>query len=125
MISKKILIIEDEEAVLDILDKKLREEGFETVTSRDGKEGLEIALREKPDLVLLDLILPTMDGLTLLDKLRADVAGKNLSVVILTNLDNAEKIEEGRKKGVYDYLVKTDWTLEDVIKRVKQVLNEK
>lgn len=122
---KRILIIEDEEQIIDVLDRKLKKEGFETLLARDGVKGLEKALKEKPDLILLDLILPWMDGMTLLSKLREDDDGKKIKVIVLTNLDTAEKIYMSKEKGVFDYLVKTNWTLDDVVERIREAFGEK
>lgn len=119
---KRVLIVEDESQILDVLVRKLKKEGFNTLQARDGKTGLKMALDEKPDLILLDIILPEMDGLTLLDKLRESEAGEDIAVIVLTNLESDEKLEESRKRGVHDYLVKTDWSLEDVIGKVKKAL---
>jgi|SRR3989344_4518116 len=124
MTKKRVLVIDDEKSVIEVLQKKLEEEGFEVLTSGDGNDGLEKALLESPDLILLDLILPSMDGITLLDRLKKDDKGKNIPVIILTNLDDADKVDDCRKRGVYDYLVKTGWTLEDIAKRVKRVLDQ-
>lgn len=119
---KKILIIEDEKTILEVMVKKLEKEGFSVLTASDGKSGLNTALTEKPDLVLLDIVLPEMDGLTLLEELRKSDIGKNLPVIVLTNLENSENLEESKRKGVYDYLIKTDLSLEDVVKKVKSAL---
>ena len=123
MDKKKILIIEDEKPIVDVLVKKITEAGFYAISANDGKEGLEKAFGENPDLVLLDIVLPVMDGMTLLTKLREDEKGKNIPVIILTNLDSGDKVEECRKKGVYDYLVKTEWSLEEVVEKIKKALS--
>jgi len=112
---KKILIVEDEEAVSDILTDRLAKEGFETLTAKNGKEGLESALKEHPDLILLDIVMPVMDGMTMLGELREDEWGRTVSVIVLTNLSDDEKISEAVGQGIYDYLIKTDWKIEDVI----------
>lgn len=121
---KKILIIEDEKSLVKALIKKLESEGFEVSVAYDGVEGLQKSLDEKPGLVLLDLILPKMDGMTYLAKLREDDWGKSVPVIILTNLSDDKKVLEAQKDGVYDYLIKTDWSLEDVIKMVKEKLGQ-
>lgn len=121
----KILVIEDERLVREAIRRKLASAGFQVIEAGDGEEGLQIAEKEKPDLVLLDLILPLMDGITVLDKLRTSSWGKEIRVIILSNLADSETVQESKKKGISDYLVKTDWTLEDVIKKVKEVLKLK
>lgn len=122
---KRILIIEDEDQIIDVLDRKLRKEGFATILAKDGVSGLSTAIKEKPDLILLDLVLPGMDGITLLTKLRENEDGKNIDVIVLTNLDTAEKIDQSKKEGVYDFLVKTNWTLDDVVDRIRQAFDKK
>ena len=121
----KILIVEDEHLVREAVSRKLKTNGFEVIEAGDGQEGLVLAEREKPDLVLLDLILPLMDGLTVLDKIRSEAWGKKMPVIVLSNLSDVETVQESKKAGVYDYLVKTDWTLDDVISKIKKVLNMK
>ncbi len=121
---KKILIIEDEKAISSVLQKKLEESGFEAITATDGETGLETALNSDPDLILLDLIMPKMDGMTLLEKYNQQIQGKKVPVIILSNLDSAEKIEESKRRGVYDYLVKTNWSLDDVVRKIKDTLGE-
>lgn len=120
---KKILIIEDEKTLLEVLAKKFLDEKFDVIKAVNGKEGLKIALRERPDLILLDIIMPVMDGMTMLRKLREDSWGKEVEVVILTNLSDVAKVQESLLRGVYDYLVKSDWRLEDVAKIVKSKLS--
>ena len=121
---KKILIIEDEKPLLSALKDKFSRENLETLDAKNGKEGLEIALKKHPDLILLDLVLPIIDGLEMLKKLRKDTWGKNAIVMILTNLSDAEKLAEAIKIGVDDFMVKTDWTLEKIVKKVKKRLGK-
>ena len=121
-VNKKILVVEDDEAISKALQTKLVNEGYEVIVATDGAEGVELALSEKPDLILLDVILPVMDGITVLDKLRADRWGKTVPVIILSNLGKADAIEESKERGVNHYLVKTDWKLADVIQKVKDEL---
>lgn len=120
--NKKILIVEDEKMILDALKKKLESSGFEVDMAIDGEEGLRKSLEGDPDLVLLDIILPKMDGMTMLDKLRNEEKGKDIPVIILTNLDADTEFEESREKGVNDYLIKTNWTLDDVVKKIRERL---
>ena len=124
MLRKKILIIEDEISLLKVLSKKFEEEKFTILKARNGQEGLAMALREHPNLILLDIIMPKMDGMTMLNILRQDKWGKNVPVILLTNLSDAKKVETARSQGVYDYLVKSDWKLEDVICLAKKRLKK-
>ena len=121
-ITKKILIVDDETVLADLLSAKIGSEGFSVIVARDGEEGLEKALAERPDLILMDIIMPKMDGITVLKKLRHDPWGKNAPVIILTNLNTAEAVEDSIASGAYDYLVKIDYTLEDLVKIIKKRL---
>lgn len=116
---KTILVVEDEEPVLTALVDKFSREGFLLSQAKDGEEGLALALKNHPDLILLDILMPKMDGIALLKKLREDKWGKNVPVFLLTNLSELEKISEAVKIGISGYLVKSDWKLEDIVKKVK------
>lgn len=115
----KILIVEDDAALLNALRDQFTREGFEVVVAKNGEEGLEVALREHPDLILLDIVMPVMDGMTMFANLRKDAWGKNAKVTILTNLSDVAVAH-----GSYDYLVKSDWKIEDVVNRVRERLEE-
>jgi len=119
---KTILIAEDEISLLQALTDKFTREGFNVLEAKNGKEGLEIALEKHPDLILLDLIMPKMDGITMLKKLREDEWGKNVEVIVLTNLSDASTVAKVVEKGAFDFLVKSDWKLSDVVERVKEKL---
>lgn len=119
---KKILIVEDEVALLQALTEKLKREEFEILQAKNGEEGLQQALNLHPDLILLDIIMPVMDGMTMLLKLRNDDWGKTVPVMILTNLSDEQKVSESLQQGVYDYLVKSGWTLEDLVNKIKDRL---
>lgn len=123
-INQKVLIIEDEKQLLDVLRRKLEKENFDVIEAQDGVLGLELALSEKPDIILLDIILPKMDGLTLVDKLKEDDEGRKIPVIILSNLENAETIHKSKEKGVNEYLVKTSWSLDDVVNSIRSVLDK-
>ena len=117
---KKVLVVEDEQPLLDALVEKCKQAGFSVLEARNGKEGLEIALKEHPDLILLDLVMPVMDGITMLHHLRRDPWGKNVSVLVLSNLQNVEKKQDLEDSGVRDFMIKTEWKLNDVIEKVKE-----
>lgn len=121
--SKTILIVEDEIPMLNALCDKLTREGFIMLQARDGVEGLGAALKNHPDLILLDIIMPKMDGMEMLNKLRGDEAwGKNVPVILLTNLNEPGKVADALAHDVHEYLVKSDWTLENIIKKIKERL---
>lgn len=126
---KKILVIEeveDEKSLRDVLHDKFKLEGFNVLEAKDGEEGLAIALREHPDIILLDIVMPKMDGLTMMKKLReANEWGKNVPIILLTNLGaDDEKI----MKSITDntpafYLVKANYTIEDLVEKIKERLS--
>ncbi|MFH0874281.1 MAG: response regulator [Candidatus Komeilibacteria bacterium] len=121
--TKKILITEDETLLRNALGEKLRLEGFEVLAAENGQKGLELALAEHPDLILLDIIMPVMDGLTMLKQLRQDAWGKTAPVILLTNLTANDNImPEVIEQQPAFYLVKTDWTLDKVVEKIKETL---
>ncbi len=117
---KTILLVEDEESLRHALKIKLVNAGYEVIEAENGKVGLDMALRHQPDLILLDIVMPVMDGVTMLEKLRADDKGANLDVIMLTNLNDTGKVESAEKSDVSDYLIKTDWTLQDLLKLIEK-----
>jgi len=121
---KTILVVEDDVALKTALAKKMNEEGFSVLEANNGKEGLEIAKKDHPDLILLDIIMPVMDGMTMLKELRKDNWGKNATVIFLTNLSEEGKMSEAEELGSSAYLIKTDWSLSDLVKKIKEKLNK-
>ncbi len=121
---KKILVVEDDASLLHALKDKLVHEGFSVFEAKNGAEGLAAALREHPDLLLLDIVMPQMDGMTMLKNLRQDAWGKTVKVIFLTNLSDNENISEAMKLSSYDFLVKVDWKIEDVVRKIREKLNE-
>ncbi len=122
---KKILIVEDETFLLDSLVRAFTAAGFVVRRAKDGEEGLAHAFAEHPDIILLDLLMPKLDGMSALKKLRDDPWGKEVAVIILTNASGAQKVNEAVENKVTDFLVKADWKLEEVVKRVKEKLGMK
>jgi two-component system alkaline phosphatase synthesis response regulator PhoP len=123
-VMKKILVVEDEQILLKDLADKFTKEGFEVFTAGDGQEGLNIAFKNHPDLILLDIVMPIMDGMTMLYQLRKDLWGKSAQVILLTNLTDSGKIADSFLENVHDYLVKSDWTLDEIATKVKSRLGE-
>lgn len=118
--TRKLLIVEDEAAMLTALSEKFKKENLTVFTAVNGEEGFNAALREKPDLILLDLIMPKMDGMSMMKKLREDKWGRDAKAIFLTNMNDASLVAEAAKVGVYDFLVKTDWRLDDVVRVVRE-----
>jgi len=122
---KKIVIIDDEEMLLGPLVELFEAEGFEVGSAKDGEEGLKKVTEVKPDIVIVDLTMPKMDGLTMLSKLRGIEGEKNIPVIIFTNTSDAEKINKAIEGGANEFLIKADWKLGDLIKKVKDKLGVK
>lgn len=118
---KKILLIEDDAFLVDIYTTKLKEAGFVVLVAFDGEEGFKKAKEEKPDLVLLDLVLPGMDGWEFLRKMKSENIS-NLKIVILSNLGQKEEVEKGIDLGVTRYLVKSHYAPSEVVSEVKEIL---
>jgi len=122
---KKILVVDDELSVLEIYNAALSEAGFEVVTAADGEEGLQKTALEKPDLILLDISMPVMDGLTMMQKLREkDDYGRKVPVVLLTNLSagNEEIIKKVAQTEPVYYITKSSVTIQEVVKKVEDCL---
>lgn len=123
--TKKILIIEDEKPLLDALTDKFTREGFSTFGASDGEEGLVVAQRIKPDLILLDIVMPKMDGMTMLKLMRQEPWGKDIPVILLTNLSDFTNIASAMENQAFDFLVKSDWRVDAVVEKVRQRLSKK
>ncbi|HEX9502745.1 MAG TPA: response regulator [Patescibacteria group bacterium] len=127
MVDKKIkvLIVEDEEILLTALCEELKQEGFEVVGAKDGMEGVEKAVSEKPDLILLDLVMPRLDGIGALKQMKENPETKDIQVVILTNLSDYDKVSEALSLGAMDYLVKANYRLEELVAKIKTVMKRR
>lgn len=120
---KTILIVEDDGILLEALENKFMHEGFDVLSAKNGLEGLNILSDKKIDLILLDIVMPIMDGLTMLKKLRETKLERQPEVIMLTNLSGADSMSEAIANGSYDYLIKADWKIEDLVKKVKEKIN--
>jgi DNA-binding response OmpR family regulator len=127
MAKKIILIVEDEESLRNILSDKLKEEDFDVETAQDGKRGLDKALKIHPDLMLIDVMMPIMDGVEMVKHLQKDSWGKDAKMMLLTNMSDPIKMAEITSEldgnlTVFDYMVKSDWDLDSVVKRIREKL---
>lgn len=120
--SKKILIIENELATRKILADKLTREKFVVIQAGSGREGLELAFKEHPDLVLLDVFMPQMTGLEVINALHKDKWGKEVPIIILSNLNDDHKMLKSIKHAHYDYLVKTNHNLSSIVAKIRAKL---
>ena len=120
----KILIVEDEKALSDILSDRFENEGFDVFVANDGAQGLLLALEKEPDVILLDILMPEMDGLSMLRQLRTYDKGKQMRVVVTTNVNDSKEVHEALALGAHDFLVKSDWVLSDLVTSVRNQLEE-
>jgi DNA-binding response OmpR family regulator len=120
----KILLIEDEEMLANMYEVKFKNEGYDLVKAMDGSMGLEMAKTNVPDFILLDIIMPKMDGFSVLKTLKEDAVTKNIPVMLLTNLGQDEDVERGKQLGAVGYLVKANITPSEVVAAVKRELEK-
>ncbi len=120
--AKKILVIEDDKFLRELISQKLLHEGYDIAEAVDGEKGLEAVEKEKPDLVLLDLILPGLDGFEVLTKIKENPAVSQIPVIILSNLGQKDDIEKGLKMGAKDYLIKAHFTPAEIIEKIGIIL---
>jgi len=118
-----IVLVEDDPFLAEIYVLRLEREGFKVIHARSGEEGLKNVLETKPSLVLLDLVLPKMDGFSVLKELKANAVTRTIPVVILTNLGEESDVAKGKKLGAADYFIKAHLTPSEVAQKVKQLLN--
>ncbi|MEK7481002.1 MAG: response regulator [Patescibacteria group bacterium] len=122
---KKILIVEDDPGLLESFQKAFSGRPYELIQAMDGEQGLARMRAEKPDMVLLDLLLPKKHGFEVLEEMRNDAALKQMPVMVLTNLENAEDVEKALELGATTYLVKANYTLEEIAQKVEEVLESR
>jgi len=119
---KTILFIEDESALQKTFGEILKQEGYEMISALDGEVGLRLAKDKKPDLILLDLILPRIHGFEVLKKLKEDKETKEIPIIVLTNLEGISDVDKAIELGATTYLVKAQYTLEEVVEKIKKAL---
>lgn len=120
----KIFIVEDDSFVMDIYRTKLTQEGFDVMTAANGVDAMKKLKEEKdlPDLIMLDIVMPYMDGLEVLKNVRSDDRTKNIPVILLTNLSQKEEVDKGLSLGANDYLIKSHFTPSEVMEKINQYL---
>ena len=120
--TKKILLIEDEELIITLLQRKLEKEGYKVFVARDGVEGMEKVRKETPDIVLLDIVMPRMGGLEVLEELRRDKKLRSIPVIVISNSGQPVELDRAKKLGARDWLIKTEFDPKEVISKVKNQL---
>jgi CheY-like chemotaxis protein len=120
--SKKVLIIEDEKILIELLERKIKEDGYEVFTALNGKEGLELVKEVKPDLVLLDIIMPEMDGFEVMEEMNKlqELNLKKVPVIIISNSGQPVEIDKALNLGVRDYLIKAQFDPKEVIDKIRK-----
>ncbi|MBT4120783.1 MAG: response regulator [Candidatus Magasanikbacteria bacterium] len=117
-----VLLVEDDTFLANIYKTKFDMEGFKVSVSENGEEGLADAKKKKPDIILLDILLPKMDGFTVLEKLKEDSGVKDIPVILLTNLGQKDDVSKGLEMGAVDYLIKAHFKPSEVVEKVNKVL---
>lgn len=121
---KKITIAEDDQFLSNAYRVKLTKEGYEVIMTADGEELMESLKKEKPDLIILDLLMPKKDGFEALKEIKADATLRDVPVIIASNLGQTNDIDQGIKMGANDYIVKSDLSLEDLVAKIKNLIKE-
>ncbi len=120
-----VLIVEDDNFLAEIYQKKFTLEGYKVQSVNNGEKALLEAKKKRPDIILLDILLPKLDGFAVLEKLKADAATRSIPVILLTNLGQRDDVEKGLQVGAVDYLIKAHFKPSEVIDKVRKVLGEK
>ena len=118
----KILIADDDPFISEIYTLRFQEIGFEVDAAADGKTTLIKARKEKPDIILLDIVIPSTGGFEILQQLRKDANAEQLKIILLTDLGQKEDVEQGLKLGANDYIIKAHFTPSEVVDKVKSIL---
>jgi DNA-binding response OmpR family regulator len=119
---KTILVVEDELDIREAIVEALTEAGFKVLAAQNGAVGLEVALTERPDMILLDLVMPVLDGQSTLKKLRQNPWGKSVKVIILSSMDDVKNIANAHEEKITDYLIKTHNSLDEIVNKVRENL---
>ncbi len=119
---KKILLVEDDPFLIDIYSTKLSEEGFQVFVARDGSQVLEMIRENEPNIIVLDIVLPNIDGWNILKKIKKEPNLKEAKIIILSNLSQIEEVEKGIALGADKYLIKSDYTPSQVLEEIKELL---
>jgi len=120
----KILLIEDDKTLVEMYSLKFNEKGFNLITAPDGLTGLELAKQKSPKTILLDIMMPKMDGFAVLTELKSNPKTKNIPVIMLSNLGQKSDIKKGKDLGAKDYIVKASMTPTQVVEKVKEILKK-
>lgn len=120
--AKKVLVAEDDNFLMKVYEVKLNKEGFNLIMARDGEEAVKLIKSEKPDIILLDLVMPKKNGFEVLTEVKADPETKNIPILILSNLGQVEDIKKGLDAGADDYIIKADVSIEEIVEKIRKKL---
>jgi len=118
--AKKILLIEDEKIMIDLLSKKLIQEGYEVAVAENGQDGLRMIKESKPNLILLDVIMPRMGGFEVMEEINKDEELKKIPIIIVSNSGQPVELDRAKKLGAKDWLIKTEFNPQEVIDKIKK-----
>jgi len=121
---KKILLVEDEEIMIDLLQKKLTQEGYEISVARNGEQGLTMMREINPVLILLDIIMPKLNGFEVMEEMQKDKELKKIPIIVVSNSGQPVELDRAQKLGAKDWLIKTEFDPQEVIKKVKKQIGE-
>ena len=121
---KVILIVDDDKILQNVLSKTFIDAGYKVLSAYDGKEGVDMALDKKPDLIFIDMLMPVMDGLDMVNHLRTDDWGKTVKIVILTNADDVKILKDAVAVQGCEYMVKSDWSMDQVVEKANTMLKD-
>ena len=120
---KKILLIEDEELIISLLQRKLEKEGYQVSVARNGVEGMEKMREDKPDLILLDIVMPRMGGFEVMGEMRKEKELRVIPIIIISNSGQPVELDRAKKMGVRDWLIKTEFDPKEVLSKVKKQID--
>lgn len=122
--AKKILIFEDEEIMIDLLERKLKASGYQVLLAHNGIEGLAILEKEMPDLILMDLLMPKMDGFTAMKEIQKEERFKAVPIIIISNSGQPVELSQARELGARDWLIKTEFDPQELLVKIRAQLGE-
>lgn len=122
MKKKTIILIDDEKYITDLYSKKFLQEGFNVFTANNGRDGIKLIKIYKPDLILLDIVMPQCDGFTVLKEIKSETETKNIPVIVLTNLGSETDKKEAINLGAGDYVIKVNFTPAQMAEKIKAII---
>lgn len=122
--AKKILVVEDEEIMFNLLKRRLEREGYEVYIAEDGEKGLTVMKEVDPDLILLDIIMPKLGGLEVMEKMKEDKSLSSIPVIVISNSGQPVEIDKAQRLGARDWLVKANFDLQEIVDKVNNQIGK-